>query len=55
LVLYWPTKRSQNIAYQKYGGGMRQVGYLAAAGYTLDNNIERLSEDHRRAKEIAEV
>jgi threonine aldolase len=28
---------------------------LAAAGYTLDNNIERLSEDHRRAKEIAEV
>ena len=38
------------------GGGMRQVGYLAAAGiYALDNNIERLSEDHRRAKEIAEV
>jgi threonine aldolase len=35
---------------------MRQVGYLAAAGiYALDNNIERLSEDHRRAKEIAEV
>jgi threonine aldolase len=31
-------------------------GYLAAAGiYALDNNIERLSEDHRRAKEIAEV
>jgi threonine aldolase len=29
---------------------------LAAAGiYALDNNIERLSEDHRRAKEIAEV
>ncbi len=38
------------------GGGMRQVGYLAAAGiYALDNNIERLAEDHRRAKEIAEV
>jgi threonine aldolase len=35
---------------------MRQVGYLAAAGiYALDNNIERLAEDHRRAKEIAEV
>jgi threonine aldolase len=35
------------------GGGMRQVGYLAAAGiFALDNNIERLSEDHRRAKEL---
>ena len=38
------------------GGGMRQVGYLAAAGiYALENNIRRLAEDHRRAKEIAEV
>lgn len=38
------------------GGGMRQVGYLAAAGiFALDNNIERLAEDHRRAKELAEV
>nr|WP_294787239.1 GntG family PLP-dependent aldolase [uncultured Flavobacterium sp.] len=38
------------------GGGMRQVGYLAAAGlYALANNIERLAEDHRRAKEIATI
>ena len=38
------------------GGGMRQSGYLAAAGiYALDNNIERLSEDHRRAKELAQI
>ena len=38
------------------GGGMRQVGYLAAAGlYALDNHIDRLSEDHRRAKELAVV
>ena len=38
------------------GGGMRQVGYLAAAGlYALDHHIERLSEDHRRAKELAVV
>jgi threonine aldolase len=38
------------------GGGMRQVGYLAAAGlYALDNNIERLAEDHRRAKELGAV
>ena len=38
------------------GGGMRQVGYLAAAGiYALDNNVARLAEDHRRAKELAAV
>ncbi len=38
-----------------FGGGMRQVGYLAAAGlYALDNNMERLKEDHKKAKEIGE-
>ncbi len=38
------------------GGGMRQIGYMAAAGlYALDNNIERLAEDHQRALEIALV
>ncbi len=38
------------------GGGMRQVGFMAAAGiYALDNNVDRLEEDHRRAKEISEV
>src|SRR5690606_27318213 len=38
------------------GGGMRQVGYLAAAGlYALDHHIDRLAEDHKRAKEIGEV
>ena len=38
------------------GGGMRQGGYLAAAGiYALDNNIKGLKEDHRRAKEIGKV
>jgi len=39
---------------KRYGGGMRQVGLLAAgAHYALDNNINRLAQDHRRAKEIA--
>lgn len=39
-----------------FGGAMRQVGYLAAAGlYALDHNIERLKEDHKKAKEIASV
>ena len=38
------------------GGAMRQVGLLAAAGiYALDNHIERLAEDHQKAKEIGEV
>lgn len=38
------------------GGGMRQAGYLAAAGlYALENNIERLKEDHRKAHEIGET
>jgi threonine aldolase len=36
-----------------FGGNMRQVGYLAAAGlFALENNLERLAEDHLRAKEI---
>ena len=38
------------------GGGMRQVGYLAAAGlYALDNHLDRLSEDHKKAKEIGDL
>ncbi|MFP4089788.1 MAG: threonine aldolase family protein [Cyclobacteriaceae bacterium] len=37
------------------GGGMRQAGYLAAAGtYALDHHVERLAEDHQRARVIAE-
>ena len=39
---------------KRYGAGMRQIGLLAAGvHYALDNNIDRLAEDHRRAKEIA--
>ncbi|WMI64719.1 GntG family PLP-dependent aldolase [Aestuariibaculum sp. YM273] len=39
-----------------FGGNMRQVGYLAAAGlYALDNNINRLAEDHKKAKELGEA
>lgn len=37
-----------------FGGGMRQAGYMAAAGiYALDNNINRLADDHAHAKMIA--
>jgi len=39
-----------------YGGGMRQVGILAAACiYALENNFSRLKEDHERAKRFAEA
>lgn len=38
------------------GGGMRQAGYLAAAGvFALENNVERLKIDNDRAKQIGEV
>lgn len=38
-----------------FGGGMRQAGILAAAGiYALDHHVERLKDDHARAKAIAE-
>jgi threonine aldolase len=38
------------------GGGWRQAGFLAAAGiYSLDHHVERLREDHRRAKEAGKL
>ena len=41
---------------KQLGGGMRQAGVLAAAAmYALDNNVERLSEDHENARRLAEV
>lgn len=45
-------KKSRRIR-KVFGGGMRQAGYLAAACiYALDNHVERLREDHHRAKEL---
>lgn len=41
---------------KRYGGGMRQVGIMAAAGhYALENNLKLLKTDHVRAKSIAEA
>lgn len=41
---------------KQLGGGMRQIGILAAAGlYALDNNIDRLAEDHEKARRFAEI
>mgnify|MGYP002014814120 CR=1 FL=1 len=37
------------------GGGMRQAGFLAAGGlYALEHHVERLTDDHARAKRLAE-
>jgi threonine aldolase len=37
-----------------FGGGMRQIGFMAAAGlYALDHHVDRMKEDHQRASEIA--
>lgn len=39
-----------------FGGGMRQAGFLAAAGiYALKNHVDRLKEDHLHARQLAEV
>ena len=38
------------------GGGMRQAGFLAAAGiYALDNHVDRLADDHSNAKVLADA
>jgi threonine aldolase len=43
------------IVRKMFGGGMRQVGILAAAGlYALEHHVERLAEDHVRARKLAE-
>ncbi len=39
-----------------FGGGMRQAGFLAAAcTYALDHHIERIKEDHKKAKELGKM
>jgi threonine aldolase len=42
-------------ARKRLGGGMRQAGIIAAAGvYALKHHVERLADDHRRARQLAE-
>jgi threonine aldolase len=46
-------KRSRRIR-KAFGGGMRQAGYLAAAGmYALQHHVPRLQQDHDHAKQLA--
>ncbi len=48
-------KRARRVR-KTFGGAMRQVGYLAAAGiYALDHNIVRLKEDHSKARHIGNL
>lgn len=48
-------KRARKVR-KVFGGGMRQAGFLAAAGiYALDNQVERLKEDHARARALGEM
>jgi threonine aldolase len=42
-------------ARKAFGGGMRQAGFIAAAAlYAFEHNVERLAEDHERARKLAE-
>jgi len=44
------------VVRKRLGGGMRQAGILAAAGlFALERHVERLPEDHRRARTLAEA
>jgi threonine aldolase len=46
-------KRARRVR-KVFGGGMRQAGFLAAAGlYALEHNIQRLEEDHKHAAQVA--
>lgn len=48
-------KKARRIR-KNFGGGMRQAGYLAAAGiYALQNNTQRLAEDHKHARLIGDA
>jgi len=50
------TIRKATKLRKAFGGGMRQSGFLAAAGiYALDNHVERLQKDHQHAKALSEA
>ncbi len=50
--LAWHARRGKHLM----GGAMRQAGIVAASGvYALDHHVERLAEDHARARRLAEA
>ncbi|MDR1998938.1 MAG: aminotransferase class I/II-fold pyridoxal phosphate-dependent enzyme, partial [Frankiaceae bacterium] len=57
-LLASPAERIEaaRMVRKRLGGGMRQVGILAAAGhYALDHHVDRLADDHRRARALGEA
>ena len=55
MATHIPLNRCHRLR-KGLGGGMRQVGLLAAAGiYALDNNVERLKDDHDNASRFADL
>jgi threonine aldolase len=51
-----PLMRRARLEKHRFGGAMRQAGIVAAAGlYALDHNVDRLAEDHARARTLAEA
>lgn len=56
LVASAEQVRRARVLRKRMGGGMRQVGMLAAAGlHALDHHVDRLAEDHARARRVAEA
>ena len=50
--LAWKARRGKHLM----GGAMRQAGIVAAAGvYALDHHVERLADDHARARRLGEA
>lgn len=48
--------RKARVVRKRMGGGLRQVGVLAAAGlYALEHHVDRLADDHARARRLAET
>jgi threonine aldolase len=48
--------RRARVEKHRFGGAMRQAGIVAAAGlYALDHNVERLADDHARARRLADA
>lgn len=56
LISNRETIRKARRIRKLFGGGMRQAGYLAAAGlYALEHNVARLAEDHAHAQQIVQA
>lgn len=56
LISTKPVIKKARRVRKVFGGGMRQAGFMAAAGvYALENHIDRLAIDHQHAQQLAAV